>query len=62
MTQLTSNEFKCLDCGSHYSRPMAFVDAERAAHGCPKCGSPARRKQRRWLHWARDFVILLNTQ
>lgn len=62
MGGFSDNHYNCLDCGSEYSRPMAFIDAVRARGGCPNCGSMARRKQRRWFHWARDYAVLMNVE
>ncbi len=62
MAGISDNLYTCLDCGSEYARPMAFVDANHAMRGCPNCSSPARRKRRRWFHWARDYAVLMNVE
>ncbi len=62
MAGIADNPYTCLDCGTDYVRPMAFIDADRSSDGCPSCGSIARHKRRRWFHWARDFAVLMNTE
>ncbi len=62
MGGIADNRYTCLDCGSEYTRPMAFIDATRSRAGCPDCASMARRKQRRWFHWARDYAVLMNVE